>query len=121
MADKAYKVAEAIEIVYRAARAATGIVVTMNVYDETGSLDSGQSGTMTEIGSTGRYKKAFTPDAEGLWLVQINDAQGGKVVKTYSVGTTNISEIGATVTTINTKVDALQSTVEGLANPPMIG
>jgi hypothetical protein len=121
MADKTYKVNEMIDIVYQAAGAATGVVVMMSVYDEAGSLDAGQSGAMTEIGSTGRYKKSFTPDAEGLWLVQIDDAQGGKVVKSYSVGITNISEIGATVTTINAKVDDLQTTVEGLTSPPMIG
>lgn len=93
----------------------------MDVYGGAGVLDSVQSGAMTEIGTTGRYKKSFTPDAEGLWLVQVSDANGGKAVKSFSVGTTNISEIGATVTTINAKIDAVQDSVDALKNPPMFG
>lgn len=121
MADKAYKVSEAVDVVYQATGSHTGIDVTMNVYDEAGVLDVGQSGLMVEVGTTGRYKKTFTPDAEGLWLVQVNDADGGKAVKSYSVGTTNVSEIGATVASINAKVDDLQAAVEALEAPPMIG
>lgn len=121
MADRAYKQGEQIDIVYQAAGAATGIAVTMDVYDEAGALDAAQSGAMTEIGTTGRYRHSFTPDAEGLWHVQVSDASGGKSVKSYSVGQTNISEIGATVTTINAKVDDLQDAVEGMVAPPTIG
>jgi hypothetical protein len=121
MADKTYKVGESIDVVYQAAGGATGVVVTMSVYDEAGALDAGQSGAMVEIGATGRYKKSFTPDAEGLWLVQTNDANGGKTVKSFSVGQFNVAEIGATVTTINAKVDDLQTAVENLVAPSMIG
>lgn len=121
MADKGYKVSEAIDVVYQAPGGATGIVVTMSVYDEAGVLDAGQSGAMVEVGTSGRYKKSFTPDAEGLWVIQIDDAEGGKAVKTYSVGTTNISEIGAIVSTLDAKVDDLQDAVENLEAPPMIG
>ena len=121
MADKTYKLNEAVDIVYQASGAATGIVATMDVYDEAGTLDVAQSGAMTEVGTTGRYRKSFTPDAEGLWIVQIADAGGGKAVKSYSVGQTNISEIGATVATINAKVDDLQDAVEGMVAPPMVG
>lgn len=121
MADKTYKVNEAVDVVYQTAGSQTGIVVTMSVYDEAGVLDAGQSGAMLEIGVTGRYKKSFTPDAEGLWITQINDVAGGKAVKSYSVGTTNIAEIGATVTTLNVKVDNLQEAVDNLVSPPMVG
>lgn len=120
MADKAYKLNELIDVVYQAAGGTTGIVVTMDVYDEAGTLDAVQSGAMTEIGSTGRYKKSFTPDAEGLWHVQIGDANSGKAVKSFSVGTTNIAEIGATVATVNAKVNDLQDAVENLVAPSMI-
>jgi len=121
MADKSYKVGDELTVVYQAARGTTGIAVTMNVYDEAGVLDTAQSGPMTEIGTTGRYRLSFTPDAEGLWITQIDDANGGKAVKSYSVGTTNIAEIGATVTTINAKVDNMQAGLDGMTVPPMIG
>jgi len=121
VADKTYKISELIDVIYQAAGGASGIVVTMDVYDEAGTLDAGQSGAMTEIGTTGRYKKSFTPDAEGLWLVQIDDANSGKAVKSFSVGATNVAQIGATVDAINAKVDDLQIAVEGLVAPPMIG
>ena len=120
MADKSYKLNEPIDVVYQASGAHTAITVTMSVYDEVGVLDAGQSGAMVEIGATGRYKKSFTPDAEGLWIVQVGDTNGGKAVKSFSVGTTNIAEIGATVATINAKIDDLQATVDGMEAPPMI-
>ena len=121
MSDKTYKVSEAIDVVYQAAGGATGIVVNMSVYDEAGVKDVAQSDVMEEIGATGRYQLSFTPDAEGLWHTQVDDANGGKAVKSFSVGATNVAEIGATVTTINAKVDALQVAVESLESPPMIG
>ena len=119
MADQSYKVNQAITVVYQALGAGSGLTCTMEVFDETGTKDMAQSGTMTEIGSSGRYRKDFTPDAEGLWMVHVSDTAGGKSVKSYSVGTTNISEIGATVTTINAKIDALQTTVENATLPPI--
>lgn len=120
MADKSYKVDQAITVVYQAMGAGTGLTSTMEVFDEAGIKDVAQSGSMTEIGTSGRYRKDFTPDAEGLWIVQIEDSAGGKSVKSYSVGNTNISEIGATVTTLNAKIDNLQSTVESVALPPIV-
>lgn len=120
MADKSFKVNETIEVVYQAGGAGSGVAVTMDVYDEAGVLDAAQSGAMVEIGTTGRYRKSFTPDAEGLWHVQVSDANGGNAVKSYSVGTTNVSEIGATVTSINAKVDNIQTAIAGLGSPPMI-
>jgi len=105
MALKNYKVDEAINVVYQAAGAKTGIVVTMNVYDEAEEIDAGQSGAMTEIGASGRYQKEFTPDANGEWSVQIADAGGGKAVSTYSVGEFNVDSVGAAVATTEAKVD----------------
>lgn len=105
MALKNYKVDEAIEVVYQAAGAKTGIVVTMNVYDEAGELDVAQSGEMAEVGVTGRYKLAFTPDANGNWSVQIADAGGGKSVAAYSVGNYNVDSVGSTAASIDAKVD----------------
>lgn len=111
------KVGDSIRVVYQAGRGMSGLTVTMAVYDEAGALDAAKGGAMTEIGSTGRYSASFSPDAEGLWHVQINDSNGGKAVNSYIVGTTSVSEIGATVTTINAKIDAMS---EKLDSPPMV-
>jgi hypothetical protein len=105
MGLKNYKKSEVIEVVYQAAGATTGIVVTMDVYDETGSKDVAKSGAMTEIGVTGRYKKAFTPDEEGGWVVLIADANGGRSAGSFSVGTHNIESLGAIVASSDGKVD----------------
>ena len=111
-----YKVSEPIQVIFQAAGAASGIVVTMNVYDEAGVLDAGQSGAMVEIGTTGRYKKSFTPDANGEWSVQIADANGGKAVASYSVGTYNLQSIGATGASIEAKVDIVDANIDTLAS-----
>lgn len=113
----AYKVGEPIRVIYQAGKGATGLTVNMTVYDEVGALDASMTAVMTPIGSTGRYSAQFTPDAEGLWLVHVDDNVGGKAVSSYAVGSTNVSEIGATVTTINAKVDAIS---EQLGSFPMI-
>lgn len=120
MADKGFKVNEAVVVVYQASGSASGIIVDMDVYDETGTLDAGQCGTMTEIGTTGCYRMSFTPDQEGTWIVRITDASGGKATKVYSVGASNVSEIGVAVASIDAKVTDLQTAITDLESPPMI-
>jgi len=116
MGKKNYKVGEAIKVVFQGKGVVSGLTVQMDVYDEADVLDAGQSTTMTEIGTTGRYKATFTPGAEGDWSVQIDDGTGGKVVKHFSVGSYNIQSIGANLQSVETKVDGLD-----LSQPPMIG
>jgi hypothetical protein len=124
-----------VDVVYQAAGAASGIVVTMEVYDAAGVKNEAMSGTMTEIGNKGRYKKSFTPNTDGGWVVLISDANGGKSVGSYGVGNTNIESLGAAiassddkiaaadtkVVTVTDKVDALTAKVDSIPAPPMIG
>lgn len=111
-----YKVNEAIQVIYQAAGAVSGINVTMNVFDEAQVLDAVQSGLMTEIGSTGRYQKSFTPDAGGNWIVEIADTKNGKAVANYSVGDFNLGSVGTIVSSVETKVDTAQAAIDSVAS-----
>lgn len=112
MAQKNYKVNEAIDVVYQSNRAKTGLTdVTMEIYDETGAKDivNFPDVVMTEVGTTGRYTGTFTPDAEGEWKVMIayNSGNRGHRVKQYSVGGYNLDDVG--------------DLLEDIGAPPMIG
>lgn len=119
MARRDYKKDEPIRVLYRASAGATS--VNMDVYDETDTLDAVQSGAMTQLGSTNRWVATFTPDANGAWSVNITDDQGADVIRDYSVGDYNVSDIGAGVATNEAKLDALASAVAAISSPPMIG
>jgi hypothetical protein len=111
-----YKVSKAIEVTYQAAGSATGLLdVQMDVYDEAHAIDAPKGGAMTEIGSTGRYYKAFTPDAEGEWTVLIDSATTpGKVVKHYSVVGHDVDSVGDAVAVTDGKVDAVDTVVDAI-------
>ena len=90
-----YKVGNEITVTYMTAKATTGLTVTMNVYDEAGVLDAGQSGAMTEIGTTGRYEKSFTPDAAGYWRALIDDNKDGHQVISYRVDEIDLTDVAS--------------------------
>ena len=81
----------------------------MNVYDETQTLDGTKSvASMTEIGVTGRYRATFTPDAEGDWIVLMEDGTGkGKVVAHYEV--------------IAHDMDSVGDAIDAIGSPAMVG
>jgi len=69
-----YKVNQQLVVIYQAPNAESGLGASLkyDVYDEAHALDAAKSGTtMTEMGTTGRYYATFTPDAVGVWIVQI--------------------------------------------------
>ena len=109
MSAPLYKVGNPIKVVYQANNAGTGKTVAMDVYDETQTLDSGQSvAAMSEIGSVGRYRETFTPDAEGDWIVLMSDGTGkGKVVTHYEV--------------IGHDLDSVGDAIDALGSPAMVG
>jgi len=107
MGLKNYKNNEVIEVVYQANGAASGIECTMDVYDEAGVKVAAMSGVMAEIGNQGRYKKSFTPDAEGTWIVLTSDANGGKSAASYSVGAYNVDTLGIMVAASDDKVTSM--------------
>jgi len=117
MAAGIYKNGVAIIVTYQAVNVATGKTITMSVYDEAHALDAGQSGAMAEIGATGRYWKAFTPDAEGEWIIVITNTTdgGGDVVKAYAVAGHDVDEIGDDVAAIKAVTD-VESGVKAVAD-----
>ena len=124
MAQKNFKINEVIDVIYQAPGATTGKTVTMEIYDESGAKDliDFPDVTMAEIVATGRYQGSFTPDAEGEWIIHIALSTGdGKIVKQYSVGQQNINSIGAIVAGIDTQLDTVETKIDGLDSPAMVG
>lgn len=124
MAQKNYKINEEIQIVYQAPGATTGQVVEMEIYDETGVKDPVDfpDVVMAEVGATGRYRGSFTPDAEGDWEIHIAlDSGDGQVIKQYSVGGQNIGSIGTIIANIDTQLGGVESKIDGLDSPAMVG
>ena len=133
MAQKSYKVGQAIEVVYQAQNAASAVVINMEVYDEAHVIVVGGPTVLTELGSSGRYYTTFIPDAEGEWSVQIEQTGGiGKATKSFSVGSRNLQDIGATVetvenitTTLGTNLAIVEgkvdSVIDNQSSPSMIG
>ena len=110
MAQKNFKINEAIKVFYQAPNSATGKTVNMEVYDETDTIVAGGPTVLGEIAATGRYQGSFTPDAAGEWSIQVQISDGtGKVVKSYSVGCFNVNDVGGGVATVDTKVDSVDS------------
>lgn len=140
MAEKQFKVDEAIEIVYQAPNKETGLTgvtaIIAEIYLPTDVKDSGfPDMELVEIGSSGVYNGTFTPDIQGEWKVVIHKSDGdGQVVKRYSVGAYNVNSVGAaianvdsdvaavdsTVVLIKSKVDAIDTKVSSLDTPPMV-
>lgn len=136
MAQKNFKVGEAVEVIYQAQNAASGVTINMEVYDETHIVVAGGPTVLMELGASGRYYASFVPDEEGEWSVQIEQEGGiGKVTKSYSVGARNLQDIGATIDTIDNsttalgtnigivegKVDTANDKLDAMLSPPMIG
>jgi len=108
------KVNKAIEVIYQAAGAVTGLVdVKMDVYDETHALDAAKGvAALTEIGTTGRYYGVFTPDVEGEWQVHIDSIVApGKSVKHYTVVAHDVDSVGDDVAAVDGKVDTVDGKV----------
>jgi len=127
-----YKLNNPIMVFYQASRAKTGRTIQMDVYDEGQALDAGKSGTMTEIGSTGRYYKVFTPDAIGWWVILMYDTVGwvkGDVVKSYKVTNEDIDSIAGKVETVETNIrgtdnddlKTISDQLDEIGSPAMVG
>ena len=117
MSDKTFKVGEEISVVYQAPGSATGKIVNMEIYDETGVKDlvGFPDVMLAEVGATGKYRGSFTPDAEGNWEIHVALSTGaGKIVKQYSVGGYNLAGIGNLVSEVKDMVD-------GIDSPAMLG
>jgi len=122
MADKLYKVDEAIELGYQAPNAESGLSgVIAEIYLPDGQKDSNFPDViLVEVGTTGTYRGAFTPNTQGTWQVIMHKADGdGQVTKSYSVGGYNVDSVGQVVDAVDTTVnivDARVVTVDGKAD-----
>ncbi|MHA1883069.1 MAG: hypothetical protein ACTSUO_08495 [Candidatus Thorarchaeota archaeon] len=117
MAEKMYKVNEAIEIVYQAPNKESGLSgVVAEIFLPNNQKDSNfPDVSLTEIGNTGIYAGMFTPDQEGEWKAVCHKADGdGQVVKRYSVGAHNISDVGETINTVHGKTDNIVTKVDNI-------
>lgn len=105
MSQGIFRTGEVIDVTYQSTKQTTGLTdVTMQIYDETRSLDgiNFPDVTMTEIGATGRYYGSFTPDVVGVWTVMIDSAtKSGPVVKTFLVCSANLDSITADIAALN--------------------
>lgn len=130
MAEKNVRVNEAQPIVYQAPNKETGATVIAEVYTPAGTKDveNFPDLTLAEVGTTGVYNGAFTPNAAGEWIVLVHKQNGdGQVVKRYSVGSHNLDSVGSGVSAVaaglvavDAKVDALGNAVASLDTPPMV-
>lgn len=120
MATGIYKNGVAIIVTYQAVAVGTGKTITMSVYDEAHALDAGQSGAMAEIGVTGRYWKAFTPDAEGEWIIHMTNTTdgGGDTVKSYAVAGHDLDSVGDAVAALENLSAANVATELGTYDAP---
>lgn len=112
-----HKVDTALELVYQATGSVSGLTdVTLVTYDETHALD----GTgfpdviLTEVGTTGKYYAAITPDAIGEWQFHIDSVTNpGKLVKHVTVVARDVDSVGDDVAAVGGQVTASESNVRG--------
>lgn len=100
-----YKVGVPIIVSYQAVNSETGLTIEMKVYNEGYTLEATED--MTELVATGRYYKAFTPDAAGEWIVTMakKTTGGGEVIKAFRVAAADEFGIKAVVDTLATPAD----------------
>jgi len=105
--------AKSFEVIYQAAGSITGLTVQCDVYKPDHTKDDVQSGVMAEIGTTGRYYKAFDAEAEN-WSVQCSDPNGGKAVKVYDKSAYDAHGVAGLVADVQTAVDNVSSAISTL-------
>lgn len=99
-----------MQVKYQAAKAASGLVVNMDVYKPDNTIDAGQSVVMTEVGTTGEYYAVFNADAPD-WYVKCRDANGGAAIKHFDKSIYDTHGIAALVADIQTAVDNVATAI----------
>ena len=116
MAEKIFKVDEAIKVTYQAPKAETGLAGGVaEIFLPNGAKDSAFPDlSLTEMDTTGVYVGEFIPDQQGEWIAVIHaGTKKSQVIKRYSVGAHNIHSVGETVAGIDSKIDDIDT-------PPMV-
>lgn len=101
------------EVIYQPAKAETGVTVQVDVYKPDKTQDVAQSGTATEVGTTGRYYKSFTVDAPG-WFVEVSDNKGGKAVKHWDKDAYDACRVVDLIADVQTAVDNIATAITAL-------
>jgi len=99
-----------MQVKYQAAKAASGLVVNMDVYKPDNTIDAGQSVVMTEVGTTGEYYAAFNADAPD-WYVKCRDANGGAAIKHFDKSLYDTHGIAALVADVQTAMDNVAAAI----------
>jgi uncharacterized protein YlzI (FlbEa/FlbD family) len=114
MAEKLYKVNEAIELGYQAPNKETGLLgIVAEIYLPNKQKNSNFPDVeMVEVGATGTYRCEFTPDVQGTWQVIMHKADGdSQVTKSYSVGAFNVHTVGEAVVAVDSAVGGVDTKV----------
>jgi hypothetical protein len=123
MAEKIYKKDDPIIIDFQATVGSTSATIT--IYKPDGTVNEVQGGAMIQVGQSGVWRKSFIPNEVGGWMAIATDNKGGKATKSYSVGGTNIDEIGSAVGTVDEKVGSIKTDTDEIkslvSSPPMMG
>ena len=128
MADKSFKINEAIVLGYQSPNKESGLTVLAEIYLPSTLQDTNFPNiVLVEVGSSGTYRGEFVPDEPGVWQVIMYKSGGdGQVTKSFSVGSHNVHSVGEAIGTVASKVDAVQTTVDNIASnvgaldtPPM--
>lgn len=118
MAQKNYRVGEAIPLGYQAPNKETGLIVISEIYLPNKAKDSAfPDVTLDEIDGTGTYRGEFTPDQQGTWqVITAKDDGDGQVANNYSVGADNVHSVGGKIDTVDAKVEVVDAKVVAVAS-----
>ena len=119
--------AKTFRVEYQAPGSQSGLTVNATCKDETHTEVVGQSGALTEDGTTGKYYKDFDVD-NADWSVHISDSSGGKCIKHFGKPEFDTHGLEARVVSIEGKVDSVEAKIDAIdieldsfTSPPMIG
>ena len=111
------EIGKSVDITYHSQKHTSGLTdVTAQIYDESRALDpvNFPDVVLIEIGTTGIYYGSFTPDAAGIWTVQVDSATKSDPAEfTIQVGNYDLDSLGSTL-------DSVQTTVDNLSDPSEI-
>lgn len=130
MAERNYKVGEAIKIEYQAPNKETGLTIISEILLPGDVKDSNfPDVTLDEVLGKGVYTGTYIPDTQGEWATVTHKDDGdGQVIKRYSVGAHDVHSVGEGVGTaiagvavvdgkadnIQTKVNDIDTAVDGI-------
>lgn len=102
-----------MQVKYQAAKAASGLVVNMDVFKPDNTPDAAQSVAMTEVGTTGEYYASFNADAPD-WYVKCRDVNGGAAIKHFDKSIYDTYGIAALVADVQTAVNSVATAITTL-------